>query len=70
MISEYGRLFAKTGRLDRRFHRLLDRSFAARLNADYDVEFDLGDDEVREFIREGRAFVDAARTYLQREGSG
>ncbi|MDQ3637158.1 MAG: hypothetical protein M3426_04080 [Actinomycetota bacterium] len=30
LIGEYGRLFVKTGRLDRRFHRLLIRSFTAR----------------------------------------
>ena len=30
VIGEYGRLFARTEHLDRRFHRLLTRTFAAR----------------------------------------
>jgi uncharacterized protein len=66
VIGEYGRLFAKTDRLDRRFHRLLDRTFIARQSADYDTDFDLGDSDVREMIREGRAFLDAARNYVGR----
>lgn len=66
VIGEYGRLFAKTGRLDRRFHRLLDRTFVARQSADYDTDFDLGDPDVREMIREGRSFIDAARNYVIR----
>ena len=67
VIGEYGRLFAKTGRLDRRFHRLLNRSFRARQSADYDMDFDLDDGEVREMIVEGEAFLEAANHYLERK---
>lgn len=66
VIREYGRLFAKTGRLDLRFHRLLNRSFQARQSADYDTDFDLSDSDVRELIEEGKAFLDAARDHLER----
>ncbi len=69
VIGEYGRIFAKTGRLDRGFHRLLDRSFAARQSADYDADFDLAGSDVREMILEGRVFLDAARNYLERKGA-
>ena len=48
VIGEYGRLFARTERLDRRFHRLLNRTFAARQTADYDTDFDLDRSEVHE----------------------
>lgn len=65
VIGEYGRLFAKTERLDRRFHRLLNRSFRARQSADYALNFDLAQAEVREMIVEGRAFRDAANDYLE-----
>lgn len=67
VIGEYGRLFARTERLDRRFHRLLIRTFAARQSADYDTDFDLDRPQVHEFIEEGRNFLDAARDYLDRE---
>jgi hypothetical protein len=46
VIGEYGRLFARTERLDRRFHRLLNRTFAARQTAHYDTDFDLDRSEV------------------------
>lgn len=69
VIVGYGRVFAKTGRLDRRFHRLLDRSFAARQSADYDADFDLAGSDVLEIIREGRVFLDAARNHLGIKGT-
>lgn len=67
VIGEYGRLFAKTGRCDRRFHRLLNRLFRARQSADYDMDFDLDDAEVREMIVEGEASLGAANGYLERK---
>ncbi len=70
VIGEYGRLFAKTGRLDPSFHRLLNRSFRARQSADYDTDFDLSVADVRALVEEGRQFLDAAREYLDREGEG
>jgi uncharacterized protein (UPF0332 family) len=70
VIGEYGRLFARTGRLDRRFHRLLNRSFQARQSADYDMDFDLDDAEVREMIVEGEAFLGTAKDYLERKDKG
>jgi uncharacterized protein (UPF0332 family) len=70
VIGEYGRLFAKTGRLDRRFHRLLNRSFRARQSADYDMDFDLDDAEVHEMIEEGKEFPAVATYYLGRKGAG
>jgi uncharacterized protein (UPF0332 family) len=67
VIGEYGRLFARTGRLDPRFHQLLNRTYRARQSADYDMDFDLDDAEVREMIGEGRVFLGAARDYLERK---
>ena len=46
VIGEYGRIFAKTERLDRDFHKLLNRAFRTRQSADYDPDFDLDDVEV------------------------
>jgi uncharacterized protein (UPF0332 family) len=65
VIGEYGRLFAKTRKLDQRFHRLLMASFSLRQSAEYTTDFDLGDDDVRGMIEEGRAFLDAARGYME-----
>lgn len=65
VIGEYGRRFAKTGRLDRRFHRLLQRTFAARHSADYDTNVDLDAAEVSMWLEEGEIFLNAAREYLE-----
>ena len=69
LIGEYGRLFVKTGRLDRRFHRLLIRSFTARHAADYDTDFDPDPSEFRGLIEEGEDFLEAARDYLEWEAT-
>lgn len=66
VIAEYGRLFAKSGLLDRRFHRLLQSTFTARHTADYDANADLDVASANEWLEEGRAFLDAARDYLER----
>lgn len=69
VIAEYGRLFAKTDLLDHRFHRLLVLTFAARHSADYDTNVDLDNAEVSGWLEEGRAFLDAARDYLDVKGA-
>jgi uncharacterized protein (UPF0332 family) len=69
VIGEYGRIFAKTERLDRDFHKLLNRAFRAWQSADYDLDFNLDDVEVRELIAEGEAFLDAATSYLERSNT-
>lgn len=66
VIAAYGRLFAKTERLDRRFHRLLQRTFVARHSADYDAKVDLDSTEVAGWIAEAREFLGAARSYIDR----
>lgn len=67
VIAQYGYHFAREGRIDRRFHRLLDRAFSARQTADYDSEPDVDAEEAQELIEEGRAFLNAARAYLDGE---
>lgn len=66
VIAGYGRLFAKTERLDRRFHRLLERTFTARHSADYDTNVDPDTVEVARWLEEGRTFLVAATDYLGR----
>lgn len=67
VVAQFGRHFAKEGRMDRRFHRLLDDAFSLRQLADYAIEADVDAGEVRELIAEGRNFLDAARDRLSRE---
>ena len=69
VIAEYGRLLAKTNRLDHRFHGLLVLTFAARHSADYDTNVDLDNAEVSGWLEKGRAFLDAARDYFDVRGA-
>jgi uncharacterized protein (UPF0332 family) len=68
VIAQYGRIFSKTDRLEPRFHSALVRAFSVRAAADYSTNPGSEASSVEESIREGRAFLDAARSYLrQRE---
>jgi uncharacterized protein (UPF0332 family) len=64
VIAQYGNLFARTGRLDPEFHRLLLRAFNLRQMADYWSQVDLVAEEILNLIHEGRRFLEAAREYL------
>lgn len=64
VVAQFGRYFAKEGRMDRRFHKLLDDLFSLRQLADYAVEADVDAEEVRALISDGREFLDAARDHL------
>jgi uncharacterized protein (UPF0332 family) len=69
VVRQYGLHFAKSGVLDPRFGRLLDRALALRQLADYGSKPDApSPEDVRELIDEGRAFLRAARGHLRREG--
>ncbi len=69
VIAQYGLHFAKEGLLDRRFHRTLDEAFEIRQYADYTSDPDLDPVKIGALLREGRAFLDAARSYLQGKGN-
>jgi uncharacterized protein (UPF0332 family) len=67
VIAQYGQRFVREGRMDHRFHKLLDDAFSIRQIADYAIEFDMDSEELREMIEEGRSFLSAARHYLAPE---
>ncbi|HEV7515834.1 MAG TPA: HEPN domain-containing protein [Thermoanaerobaculia bacterium] len=64
VVAQYGRLFAKTARLDPRFHRLLDTGYDLRQSADYAANVFLDPAVVTDLVREGWLFLEAARAYL------
>lgn len=73
VIAQYGRIFAQTDLLERRFHRAFMQAFSLRTAADYSTKPGLETGTVEELIGEGRAFRDAALSYLDRrraEGTG
>lgn len=65
VVAQFGRRFAKTGELDRRYHRLLIESFELRQTADYSASPEAVSEEDAEYtLRDGRSFLVAAREYL------
>ncbi|MDN5696662.1 MAG: HEPN domain-containing protein [Rubrobacter sp.] len=65
IVGQYGRLFAKTGELDPRYHRLLIETFEVRQTATYDAANDgPTEEEVAGYIHEGRAFLEDARSHI------
>ena len=57
VVSQYGRRFAATDHLDRRFHRLLGRAFELRQLADYSAEAELEPVVVEDLIAEKHQFA-------------
>ena len=66
--AAFGLQFAKTARLDRKFHRYLLNAFEQRITTDYDVTVRLRAEEVKELVAQAEEFVAAAEQYL--EGAG
>lgn len=64
VISAYGQEFAKTSRLDSRFHRLLISAFEKRQRADYLADTGLDAADVEKLIGEVEAFRFAAVAWL------
>lgn len=68
VLAQYGRLFAKQERLDRSFHRLLERTFSLRQIADYSAEAQINPAEIADLVLQAGEFLRAARTYLAAGG--
>jgi uncharacterized protein (UPF0332 family) len=64
VLAQYGRIFAKPERLDRHFHRLLERTFSLRQVADYSAEAEINPTEISDLVSQGSEFLHAARAYL------
>lgn len=64
VIAAYGARFAKTGRLDPQFHRLLLDAGADRQLADYAAEAALLPERIERYLREGPVFLAAARALV------
>lgn len=62
--SAFGREFAKTGKLDPKFHRYLLDAYDQRQDADYETSFYPSQEEVLKIIQWGKEFLDAAKKFL------
>jgi uncharacterized protein (UPF0332 family) len=67
VVAQFGHHFAKTGKLNARYHRLLIEAFRLRQAADYSAASEaVSEEDADHTIREGKAFLAAAHEYLER----
>ncbi len=62
--AQYGLHFAKDGVLPPHFHQKMIEAFELRQIGDYSINSPVLAEDVEEVIREGWAFLEAARVYL------
>lgn len=62
--SAFGRLFAKTSKLDPKFHQYLLRDFRKRQLADYQHNAEVSEDDAVEVVNHAEEFLAAAKSYL------
>jgi uncharacterized protein (UPF0332 family) len=62
--SAFGYHFAKTGKLDPKFHRMLMNARKIRELADYDIDEEIIEPVASLKIGEGRAFLSVIKDYL------
>ncbi len=65
--AAFGKHFAKTNLLDRKYHHWLMDSFDKRLIGDYGVEANLQIDIVASMIHQAQEFLEAVKKYLGEE---
>lgn len=61
----FGQHFAKTGRIDPKYHRWLIAAFKKRVVADYGIEETITLNQARETIAQARELLDAVRHLLE-----
>jgi uncharacterized protein (UPF0332 family) len=62
--AAYGKEFAKTGRLDPKFHRWLLEAFNIRLETDYGFNAIPTDQDARDLLDQAQEFLDTASSFL------
>ena len=66
VIGAFGRLFAKTGLLDPKYHRFLDNAFRMRLQADYGFIEPITLDDVRVVLENAKEFCRVTKTFSRK----
>jgi uncharacterized protein (UPF0332 family) len=61
VVSFFGKHFARTGKVDRRYGTILARALYDRIAADYEVEFEASRDLARRSIADAEDFLAKAR---------
>lgn len=65
VISAFGKLYAKTGKLQSKLHKQIINAFEERDKADYDALWEITEDLVYQRVNEARSFVSEVITFLK-----
>jgi uncharacterized protein (UPF0332 family) len=65
--AAFGEYFAKTEKLDPKYHRYLLDSFRERQTADYDVYMTVSPDESQQIIQQAKEFLKVSEEYFQKK---
>ena len=65
VISEFGKIFIKTGILPSGMGRELNRAFEKRQLGDYEYSFIISEEEAKEILESGKKFVKEIVQYLR-----
>lgn len=66
VIAAFGRVFVKTGLMERKFHAYLRKGFEARQVGDYEPMEEISEETARLTLQRAHEFLEAARNYLER----
>lgn len=61
IISIFDQEFVRTGRIDKRYSKILHDTFNARLKSDYKEYIELSSDDAAEFVKSAEEFLEVIR---------
>ena len=64
VIAEFGVCFAKTGKIDAKYHRYLIDGFSKRQIGDYEIIKDVDELSAKVMMDEAKEFLEIAKQYL------
>lgn len=65
VISAFGRFFAKTGKIDPKYHRMITKAQIDRETADYDIYKVISKRVAKRRVEEAEQFLSEIRRYLE-----
>jgi uncharacterized protein (UPF0332 family) len=68
VLSAFGERFAKTGKLDPKYHRWLLSAFDRRIVADYTARAAISDETAAEMLEQAKEFLGVVRDHLGSRG--
>ena len=65
MISAFGRFFAKTKKIDSKYHRMFTKAYIDRETADYDIYKTVSEGLTTRRVKEAEEFLNEIKKHLQ-----